>query len=194
MQVGYVRVSKSDGSQILDLQKDALKKIGISDEYIYEDYASGSDINRPGLKACLKALRENDVLVVWALDRIGRDQEDLIKIINDLNERKIGFKVLTGQGACIDTTSSHGKLVFGIFAAMAEFERARIIERTRAGLEAARARGRVGGRPKKLTDSQIMMIKQLYLEKNNQVKDICNMFKISKTSLYRIVEDKSLNG
>ncbi|MDH5803514.1 MAG: recombinase family protein, partial [Gammaproteobacteria bacterium] len=142
MLVGYVRVSKTDGSQVLDMQLDAMKKAKVKSKNIYQDKASGKQDNRPGLEACLKALRPKDILVVWKLDRLGRSLNHLLQVIEDLTERKIGFRVLTGQGATIDTTTPSGKLVFGIFAALAEFERELIVERTKAGLAAARARGR----------------------------------------------------
>ena len=142
MLIGYARVSKTDGSQVLDLQRDALVAAGVVPEQIYRDDASGKREDRPGLSACLKALRACDVLMVWKLDRLGRDLRHLVNTAQDLAERGIGFKVLAGQGAEIDTTTASGKLVFGIFAALAEFERELIRERTKAGLAAARARGR----------------------------------------------------
>lgn len=141
MQIGYIRVSKTDGSQNLDLQKDALLQSGVLLKDIYEDQASGKRDDRPGLSACLKALREDDILVVWKLDRLGRDLKHLINTVRDLAQRNIGFIVLTGQGANIDTTTANGRLVFGIFASLAEFESDLIRERTMAGLAAARARG-----------------------------------------------------
>ena len=138
--IGYMRVSKADGSQVLDLQKDALLSAGVDETRIYSDTQSGSrHDNRPGLQSCLKALQPNNTLVIWKLDRLGRSLKDLVNIVEDLNERKIGLKVITGQGAQIDTTTSHGRLVFGMFAALAEFERELIVERTKAGLAAARA-------------------------------------------------------
>ena len=142
MLIGYVRVSKADGSQSLDLQKDALIKAGVDARDIYQDLASGKDIKRAGLDSCLRALRSNDVLVIWKLDRLGRNLQHLVGIVQDLTERKIGLKVITGKGIDIDTSSSSGKLVFNFFAALAEFERDLIIERTKAGLAAARARGK----------------------------------------------------
>lgn len=142
MQLGYVRVSKADGSQILDLQIDALVAAGVYRKDIYQDQASGKKDDRPGLDACLKALRTGDSLVVWKLDRLGRDLRHLVNIVQDLAERGMGFKVITGQGANIDTATASGKLVFGIFAALAEFERELIRERTVAGLAAARSRGK----------------------------------------------------
>ena len=123
MQLGYMRVSKADGSQVLDLQRDALLAAGVQPQQLYDDLASGRRDDRPGLAACLKALREGDVLVVWKLDRLGRDLRHLINTVYDLTIQGIGLKVLTGHGAALDTTTAAGKLVFGIFAALAEFER-----------------------------------------------------------------------
>ena len=146
MNIGYARVSKSGDAQNLDLQYDALTKAGVAKEAIYEDRASGEKDSRPGLDACLKALRQDDTLVVWKLDRLGRDLHHLVSVVQELTERGVGLRVLAGQGAQIDTTTPAGRLVFGIFAALAAFERELIRERTLAGLEAARARGRKGGR------------------------------------------------
>ena len=146
MLLGYMRVSKADGSQTTDLQRDALLAVGVEPDRFYEDHASGKRDDRPGLEACLKALREGDTLAIWKLDRLGRDLRHLINTVHDLTKRGVGLKVLTGQGANIDTTTANGRLVFGIFAALAEFERELIIERTKAGLASARARGRSGGR------------------------------------------------
>ena len=146
MLIGYGRISKADGSQSLDLQRDALSAAGVEQNKIYEDRASGSREDRPGLTACLKALRDGDVLVVWKLDRLGRSLAHLVNTVKDLSDRNIGLRVLTGKGAQIDTTTASGRMVFGIFATLAEFERDLIRERTMAGLAAARARGRKGGR------------------------------------------------
>ena len=140
MLIGYARVSKADGSQSVDLQQDALIAAGVDEAHIYKDKASGNKDERPGLLACLKALRTGDVLVIWKLDRLGRSLKHLVKTVSDLSERGIGLKVLTGAGAQIDTTTPAGKLSFGIFAALAEFESELIRERTMAGLAAARAR------------------------------------------------------
>lgn len=137
MLIGYMRVSKVDGSQVSDLQKDALLKEGVLPEHIYDDMASGKNNARLGLDHCLKALREGDTLVVWKLDRLGRDLRHLVYTVHDLTGRGIGFKVMTGQGAQIDTTTPHGRLVFRFFAALAEFERDLISERTKAGLASA---------------------------------------------------------
>lgn len=141
MLIGYMRVSKIDGSQTTDLQRDGLLAAGVSPTHLYEDHASGKIEDRPGLMNCLKALRGGDTLVVWKLDRLGRDLHHLVNMVHDLTGRGVGLKVLTGHGAAIDTTTAAGKLVFGIFAALAEFERELISERTRAGLVSARARG-----------------------------------------------------
>src|ERR1700674_2501584 len=149
--IGYMRVSKADGSQVFDLQRDALIAANVEPLRLYQDQASGKKDDRPGLEACLKSLREADTLIVWKLDRLGRNLRHLVNTIHDLMERKIGFRVLTGQGANIDTTTASGRLVFGVFAALAEFERELIRERTLAGLSSARARGRNGGRPHTIT-------------------------------------------
>ena len=128
------------------MQRDALREAGVSADAIYEDQASGQREDRPGLAAFLKAARQGDVIVVWRLDRLGRNLRHLVNLVQDLNDRGIGIRVLAGQGASIDTTTASGKLVFALFAALAEFERELIRERTLAGLASARARGRKGGR------------------------------------------------
>ena len=157
MLIGYARVSKTDGSQNLDLQKDALQAAGVDSENIYQDEASGKNMKRPALEACLKALRKNDALVVWKLDRLGRSLHDLVNIVQKLSDKNIGLKVLTGKGANIDTSTPTGKMFFGFFAVLAEFERDLIIERTKAGLDSARARGRKGGRKFILTKAKIRL-------------------------------------
>lgn len=157
MLIGYMRVSKADGSQSTDLQRDALISAGVSAAHLYEDMASGRKDDRPGLVSCLKALRDGDTLLIWKLDRLGRDLRHLINTVHDLTTRGVGLKVLTGHGAAIDTTTAAGKLVFGIFAALAEFERSLISERTVAGLASARARGRKGGRPFKMTTAKLRL-------------------------------------
>ena len=130
MLIGYARISKADGSQSLDLQRDALREVGVSDDALYQDQASGEREDRPGLAAFLKAARQGDVIVVWRLDRLGRNLRHLVNLVQDLNDRDIGIRVLAGQGASIDTTTPSGKLVFALFAALAEFERELIRERT----------------------------------------------------------------
>ena len=128
MLIGYARISKADGSQSLDLQRDALREAGVSDDAIYDDQASGQRDVRPGLAAFLMAARQGDVIVVWRLDRLGRNLRHLVNLVQDLNDRDIGIRVLAGQGASIDTTTASGKLVFALFAALAEFERELITE------------------------------------------------------------------
>ncbi|MBD2785267.1 recombinase family protein [Xenorhabdus sp. DI] len=187
MRIGYTRVSKSDGSQVQDLQLDALLAAGVNKENIYQDEISGKSAKRPGLDACLKALRPGDVLMVWKLDRLGRSLKHLVNTIHDLADRKIGFKVLTGQGAEIDTTTASGKLVFGIFAALAEFERELISERTKAGLAAARARGREGGRSFKLTKSQVRLAQASMKSRDCSVSELCEELGISRQALYKYV-------
>jgi DNA invertase Pin-like site-specific DNA recombinase len=187
MQLGYMRVSKADGSQVLDLQRDALLAAGVSPQQLYEDLASGRRDDRPGLAACLKALREGDVLVVWKLDRLGRDLRHLINTVYDLTAQGIGLKVLTGHGAALDTTTAAGKLVFGIFAALAEFERALIVERTRAGLAAARARGRKGGAPFKMTPAKLRLAMAAMGQPETKVSALCQELGITRQTLYRHV-------
>jgi len=187
MKIGYIRVSKVDGSQNFDLQKDALINSGVLEENIYEDQASGAKDNRPGLIACLKALREGDTLVVWKLDRLGRDLKHLVNTVQDLSERQVGFKVLAGQGANIDTTTPNGRLVFGIFAALAEFESELIRERTKAGLAAARARGRKGGRKSALSKAQIRLAQAAMAIRDTKVSELCKEIGVTRATLYRYV-------
>ena len=187
MLVGYARVSKADGSQSLDLQRDALLKEGVTNDAIYDDQASGKLAERPGLIACLKALRADDVLVVWKLDRLGRSLAHLVDTVTTLNERGVGLRVLTGQGAQIDTTTPSGRLVFGIFASLAEFERELIRERTMAGLSAARARGRKGGRKFALTKAQVRLAQAAMANRDTSVSDLARELGIKPVTLYRYV-------
>src|SRR5512134_3456756 len=183
MLIGYARVSTSD--QTLELQKDALEKAGCS--RIFTDTASGAKQERIGLDEALDYVRAGDTLVVWRLDRLGRSLTHLIETITGLNNRDIGFKSVTEN---IDTTTSGGKLVFHIFGALAEFERDIIRERTQAGLHAARARGRRGGRPKSLTPKKAQMAEALYKDKNNTIDEICKTINVSRATFYRYVKAK----
>jgi len=173
MLIGYMRVSKSDGSQTIDLQRDALIAAGVDPAQIYEDRASGRLDARPGLDATLEALRRGDTLVVWKLDRLGRNLRHLVNTVHDLTKQGVGFKVLTGHGASIDTTTPAGKLVFGIFAALSEFERELISERTRAGLASARARGRNGGASFKMTVAKVRLAMAAMGKPKTKVADLC---------------------
>lgn len=188
--IGYARVSKADGSQVHDLQRDALAQAGVDANNVYEDAASGKKEDRPGLTACLKALRRGDTLVVWKLDRLGRDLRHLVNLVDDLTQRHIGLKVLAGEGASIDTSTANGRLVFGIFAALAEFERALIIERTKAGLAAARARGRNGGAPFKMTPAKLRLAQAAMGKPETKVADLCAELGITQQTLYRFVDPK----
>jgi DNA invertase Pin-like site-specific DNA recombinase len=195
MKLGYARISKADGSQTLDLQIDALAAAGVAPEHLYQDEASGKRDDRPGLEACLKALREGDILYVWKLDRLGRDLKHLVTTVRGLSDRGVGLSVLTGQGANIDTTTSSGKLIFGIFAALAEFEGDLIRERTMAGLAAARARGRHGGRKFELTKNQIRFAQSAMANRDTRVAQLCEELDISRATLYRYVgPDGALRG
>ncbi len=190
MLIGYMRVSKADGSQSTDLQRDALLAAGVDQAQLYEDQASGKREDRPGLTSCLKALRDGDTLMVWKLDRLGRNLRHLINTVHDLTARGVGLKVLTGQGAAIDTTSAAGKLVFGIFAALAEFERELISERTVAGLASARARGRKGGRPFKMTAAKLRLAMASMGQPETKVGELCAEMNITRQTLYRHVSPK----
>ena len=181
MKIGYARVSTID--QNLDLQLDALKKLGC--EHIYEEKASGKNKDRPELTHCLKSLRSGDTLAVWRLDRLGRSLQDLISIVKGIEANNIAFVSVQES---IDTTTATGKLMFHFFGAMAEFERNLIQERTQAGLAAARARGRVGGRKPVLTDKQRAQAKALMKDKSLSVDEISKLMKVSRSTLYRACE------
>lgn len=183
MLVGYARISTIE--QNLSLQQDALKAAGC--DKIFHDTASGSRTERPGLTTALDFAREGDVLVVWRLDRLGRSLVDLLATVGHLDGRGVGFKSLTES---IDTTTSGGRLVFQIFGAMAEFERNLIRERTQAGLSSARARGRLGGRPKVLDEQKVALARQLYAEKKHTVKEICALIGVTKPCLYDYLNDR----
>ena len=178
--IGYARVSTGD--QSLSLQQDALQQAGCGT--LYEDVASGKNTDRPELSNCLKALRAGDTLVVWRLDRLGRSLPDLVQIVADLEQRGVHFESLTEK---IETGSASGKLQFHVFAALAEFERGLIRERTQAGLAAARARGRAGGRKPKLDDQQVREIKVLLRDPGIQVADVARRYGVSRTTLYKHV-------
>lgn len=182
MEIGYARVST--GEQTLSLQLDALNAAGCNS--IYQETASGAKADRPVLEEVLSYIRKGDTLVVWRLDRLGRSLEHLIDVVSALAERGIGFRSLTEQ---IDTTTSGGKLIFHVFGALAEFERDLIRERTQAGLAAARSRGRLGGRPKKLTDpKQIALARSLHMSGHSDVSTICRTLGISRATFYRVVK------
>ena len=186
MLIGYARVSKTE--QTLNLQTDALQKAGC--DKLFTDKITGAKTERKGLDEALSYLREGDTLVVWRLDRLGRSLQHLIEIITMLDSKHSGFKSITEH---IDTTTTGGKLTFHIFGALAEFERNLIRERTQAGLDAARSRGRVGGRPKALTEKERAMMQKLYddtnrPDSNTSVDDICHQFGISRSTFYRSIE------
>lgn len=189
MLIGYMRVSKNDGSQSLDLQRDALIAAGVSKERLYEDYVSSKKDLRPGLEACFKALQPRNTLIVWKLDRLGRNLKELVTMIDDLRQRQVGFKVLTGHGAQIDTTTPNGRLVFGLFAALAEFERELIVERTNAGLAAARARGRMGGRPRKVDVATLKMAAAAMSDPKSIAAEVAKRLNITTATLYTYVNN-----
>jgi DNA invertase Pin-like site-specific DNA recombinase len=184
MLIGYARVSTQD--QSLDLQTDALKRADCN--MIFTDTASGAKAERPGLAEAMSHLRTGDTLVVWRLDRLGRTLKHLLATITDLNEQGIGFKSLQES---IDTTTPGGKLIFHVFGALAEFEREVIRERTRAGLQASRARGRFGGRPslQSRDPKKIALAKKLYADQTMPVQEICDTLHIGRSTLYRYVQE-----
>ena len=157
---------------------------------LYEDPASGKRDDRPGLEACLKAPRKDDTLVAWKLDRLGRDLRHLVNLVHDLTERGVGLRVLAGQGANLDTTTANGWLVFGIFAALAEFERELTVERTRASLASARARGRNGGRPFKMTAAKLRLAQAAMGQPGTKVGELCAELGVSRQTLYRHMDPK----
>jgi DNA invertase Pin-like site-specific DNA recombinase len=178
MFVGYARVSLPE--QHVALQTDALQRAGC--ERLYTDTVSGGQAERPGLHTALEVLRDGDTFVVWKLDRLGRSLSHLVETVHALHQQGIHFKSLQEN---IDTTSGAGKLVFHLFAALAEFERDLIRERTRAGLAAARERGKLGGRPKALRPHQAARVRALYNARELSVPEICGLFGIGKTTVYR---------
>lgn len=186
MLIGYARVSTDD--QNLDLQRDALKAAGC--ERIFEDTVSGANADRTGLAALVNVLRAGDTVVIWRLDRLGRSLKNLIQLVERLETAKVGLRSLQEN---IDTTSSGGRLVFHLFGALAEFERNLIRERTRAGLIAARARGRMGGRPQRLDPIKRALVLKLHHERNHTIEEICNMMGISKSTLYNYLDKADRN-
>lgn len=178
MNIGYARVSTTD--QNLQLQLDELKNAGCNK--IFQDVGSGAKTERKGLEEALEFARRGDVLVIWKLDRLGRSLKHLIQVVNDLQARGVGFRCLTQN---LDTTSPSGMLVFQIFGAIAEFERSLIQERTMAGLKAARARGRKGGRPKLMDQKKAGIASALYADGKTPVSEICKTLSISRATFYR---------
>ena len=182
--IGYARVSTDD--QNLSLQVDALTRFGVDAKHIFSDKMSGAKEERPGLTKCLNTLQSEDTLVVWRLDRLGRSMRHLVTLIEDLREQKIGFKSIS-DGA-IDTTNASGEMIFNIFAALAQFERRLIQERTKAGLAAARNRGKKGGRPKMGSNApKIVLAQKLFADKSIRLDDICSTLKVSRSTLYRYI-------
>lgn len=180
--VGYIRVSTNN--QEIDLQLDALKKAGCKDQDIFIDKISGTKIERPGLDSCLKQLKSGDTLLVWRLDRLGRSISHLVSLIELLSKNNIAFKSICD--GFIDTTTASGELIFHIFSCLAQFERRLIQERTKAGLIAARARGKKGGRkPITILDPRVQTAKKMHKDHGMSILHICNILKISRATFYR---------
>ena len=187
MLIGYARVSTDD--QNLDLQRDALQQAGC--ERVFEDTASGAKAERVGLVALMEVLRAGDTVVIWRMDRLGRSLKDLIALVERLEAVGIGLRSLQEN---IDTTSSGGRLVFHLFGALAEFERNLIQERTQAGLTAARARGRHGGRKKRLDPAKQKIALRLYHERQHTVEEICRMMGVGRSTLYNYLNEAERNA
>lgn len=187
MLIGYARVSTDD--QNLDLQRDALEQAGC--EKIYTDQRSGASTERLGLAGVLETARRGDTLVVWRLDRLGRSLKQLIHLVEKLDQRGIGLRSLQEN---IDTTTSGGRLVFHLFGALAEFERHVIRERTQAGFAAARARGRQGGRPKRLSPPKRELLLRLHRERRHSIAEICQIMGISKSTLYNYLAEPGIEA
>jgi DNA invertase Pin-like site-specific DNA recombinase len=179
MLVGYMRVSSTDDRQSNDLQRDALIASGVDERHLHADKASGARDDRPGLKACLLDLRAGDCLVVWKLDRLGRSLPNLLSIIADLKKKGVAFRSLTEQ---MDTTTPHGELLFSVFGALAQYERALTRERVMAGLAAAKRRGRRGGRPPAIDSEKLEQIVAT-LDNGASKASVCRTFKIPRTTL-----------
>ena len=179
MLIGYMRVSSVDDRQSVDLQRDALLAAGVDERHLYSDKASGARDDRPGLKACLEFLKAGDTLVVWKLDRLGRSLTNLLAIITDLKNRGVAFRYLTEQ---MDTSTPHGELLFSLFGALAQYERALTRERVMAGLVAARRRGRRGGRPPSIDAETIEQITAA-LDAGASKASVCRSFKVPRSTL-----------
>lgn len=185
MLIGYMRVST--GEQNLDLQRDGLERVGC--DRVFDDVCTGRATERPGLAKALDIARDGDTLVVWKLDRIGRSLTHVVGLVSDLQKRGVGLKVLTGD---VDTTTATGRLVFGIFATLAEFERDLIHERTMAGLAAARARGRAGGRPRVMTKQKLKAAMAMMADRDNVARDVAAQLGVSLSTLYAYVDAKGM--
>ena len=188
MLIGYMRVSEAEGSQALDLQRDALLAAGVDPTRLYEDQASGKRDGRAGLGACLEGLCPGDTLVAWRLDRLGRDLRHLVGLVHGLAGRGVGLRVLAGEGVAIDTAAPEGQPVSGVFAALAEFERGLVVERTLAGLASARARGRRGGRPYKMTPAKLRLAQVAMGRRETEVGGLCAELGVTRQTLYRHVD------
>lgn len=183
MLIGYMRVSSESDRQTTDLQKDALLGAGIDERHLFQDHLSGARDDRPGLKKALEFLKEGDVLVVWKLDRLGRSLAHLLQIITLLRERKVGFRSLTEH---MDTTTPHGELLFHLFGALAQYERSLAQERIMAGLEAAKKRGRKGGRPRVIDEEKKEAILKM-LQEGVSKASICRNFHLARATLYKML-------
>lgn len=182
-----MRVSTHE--QTTDLQLDALIRAGVAPDWIYSDTGSGTRRDLPGWNDCNKVLRQGDTLIVWRLDRLGRSLQHLVEIMNDLDKRDVGFRILEGQGSNLDTSTPEGRMLFNLFAVLAEYEHSLISERTRAGLAAARARGRMGGRPRSLTPTQVLGLAEAMKDRDAKPRELAKELGISIPTLYNYVSE-----
>ena len=187
--IGYARVSTAD--QNLDLQLDALKAAGCDPNHVYQEKMSGKKADRPELQHCLKALRPGDVLIVWRLDRLGRSVSDLVNILASLDAQGVGFRSVT---EALDSTTAAGRMHCQLLAVLAEFERNLTRERTLAGLESARARGRVGGRPAALTPAQVIEVQALMRDPQVDVSSVMKRYSVSRATLYKYAPGGAKQG
>ncbi|MDE2676115.1 MAG: recombinase family protein [Paracoccaceae bacterium] len=187
MLVGYMRVSTHE--QTTDLQMDALIRSGVAPDWIYSDTGSGTRRDLPGWNDCNKVLRQGDTLIVWRLDRLGRSLQHLVGIVEGLTRRDVGLRILEGQGSNLDPNTAEGRMLFNLFAVLAEYERSLISERTRAGLAAARARGRKGGRPRSLTPTQVLGLAAAMKDRTAKPRELARELGISVTTLYNYVSE-----
>ena len=190
MLTGYMRASATGGSRELELQRDALLAAGVHPTRLHEDCASSKYDDRPELETCLNSLCDGDTLVAWKLNRLGRNLHHLVDLVHELTGRGVGLRILVGDGAVIDTTTSNGRLMFGVFAALAEFERDLIVERTRVGLAAARACGRRVGRPYKMTLAKLRRAQSAMSRRETNVGELYIELGVTRQTLYRHVDPK----
>lgn len=193
MLIGYARVSKDDGSQVLDMQLDGLRSFGVQDQHVYTDLQSGADEQRLGIKECMKALREGDTLVVYSIDRLARGMNQAIRIADELRDKNIDLKILFGAGSSIDLSTPQGRFNYNIMAAFADLWREILRQNTREGCKAAKARGRVGGRRRIINKVQLRAIIEEAKQPGSDLKEIAKQVGVTRSAIsHYIYADGSL--